>query len=190
MLPADHVIRDAQAFQRRRARSAAPRPRRASSSRSASCPTVPRRATATSSRGAGAGPVYPVAAVRREARGCGGRGAYVSVRASSTGTAACSCSAPASYLDELAPHAPAMLERVPARACAGAQQRSRLHAPADARRSQRLSERLDRLRRHGEDRTPASSCRSMPAGATSARGRRCSDALPRDAARQRHSRAT
>ena len=83
--------------------------------------------------------------------------------------------------------APAML-RPASDAVAAAAARSRLHAPRpEAIREP--AERFDRLRGDGEDARRRWSCRSMPAGATSAPGRRCSDALPRTR-RQRRRAAT
>ncbi len=114
--------------------------------------------------------------IRREARRGDGRAA-TSSPASTTGTAACSCSARASYLAELGRHAPAMLAACRA-ALAGRRPRSRLPATAGAgvRSAVRPIRSTTRSWRRPRRR---SWCRSTRAGATSGPGRRCRCAAAR-----------
>ena len=176
VLPADHVIRDVAGVPGGRASRAARRPRRASSSRSASCPIARKRVTATSGA--------PAATARRtpsqqfvEKPDAATAATYVASGEYYWNSGMFMFRARA-YLAEL--RAPCAGDARGLRGRRrGREARSRLHAPAGGR-VRRLPERLDRLRGDGEDASRRWSCRSMPAGATSAPGRRCRTHCRRD----------
>ena len=129
-----------------------------------------RPATATSSVGAAARRRLPHRALRREAqcraraRVPGLRGLLLEQRHVHVPRAPLSAGAAA-----LRARDRARVRRPPSRA---AQSGPGLHAHR-RRRASRPAPRLHRLRGHGEDRATRWSCRSMPAGATSAPGPRC-----------------
>ena len=180
VLPADHVIRDAARFQqaaRTRGRGWREHGKlvtfgivRARAGDRLRLHPPRRRRTA---------PAYPHRAVRREAAARRARSSS-SHRATTTGTAACSCSRRAATSPSSQRFAPDIARGVRARpsrpprriwiSCASTQ--------ADFERCR--SDSIDyavmekTARRRG-------ACRSMPAGAMSARGPRCIDALPADA---------
>ena len=171
VLPADHVIRDADAFGRPSPRGRRPLPA-AGWSTFGIVPTRPEtgygyilarrgtlRGTAWSTR-------WPNSSKSRTWPPP--RATWL--RASISGTAACSCSRASAIWRSWSGSRPRCS---PPAATPWTGRHGDLDFTPPGRRGLRsLPVRLHRLRRHGEDRPRPPSCPSMPAGATSARGRR------------------
>ena len=168
VLPADHVIRDVEAFQSAVQAGLAA----ANAGKLVTFGVVPDRPETGYGyirRAQGAGPAYPVAEFVEKPDAATAEQVRRS-RATTSGTAACSCSARARSSASSKAHAPAILSACEDAVAAAKRDLDFTRLPA-AEFGACPSDSIDYAVM--EKTQLPSSCRSTPAGATSARGRRC-----------------